>query len=77
MNRSGISTIERALELARSGACHSVADIRQQLSAEGHEAVHGHLNGSGIQRQLREMLTARGAQSSATKDVDDVAQDGG
>ncbi len=63
-----IGTIERAFQLARSGACHSVADIRTQLSAEGHEGVHGHLNGSSIQRQLRAALAARGVSASADED---------
>ncbi|MEI5687576.1 MULTISPECIES: hypothetical protein [Sphingomonas] len=55
-----ISTIERAFQLARAGACHSVGDIRSQLTAEGHDGVHGHLNGASIQRQLRDVLAARG-----------------
>jgi hypothetical protein len=58
-----ISTIERAFQLARSGACHSVADIRTQLTAEGYDGVHGHLNGARIQRQLREALAARGVEA--------------
>ncbi|WP_293873212.1 hypothetical protein [Sphingomonas sp. UBA978] len=63
-----IGTIERAFQLARSGACHSVADIRTQLTAEGHDGVHGHLNGSTIQRQLKDALAARGLTSSADED---------
>jgi hypothetical protein len=70
---SGISTIERAFQLARSGACHSVADIRQQLAVERHENVHGHLTGASVQRQLKEALAARGVvRHAGTDDEDDV-----
>ena len=47
------TTIERAYELARSGTCESVNDIRAQLKREGHDAVEGHLSGPTIGRQLR------------------------
>ncbi|RYF19586.1 MAG: hypothetical protein EOO77_09830 [Oxalobacteraceae bacterium] len=65
-----VSTIERAFQLARAGACHSVADIRLQLANEGFENVHGHLSGAGVQRQLREVLAARGAISQSRDDED-------
>lgn len=65
---SGVGTIERAFQLAREGACHSVADIRQQLAAEGHEGVHSHLSGVTIQRQLKAALSARGVSSSVMDD---------
>ncbi len=68
-NGTGISTIQRAFELARAGACHSVADIRTQLSAEGHDGVHGHLNGSSIQQQLKALLSARGIAARADADA--------
>jgi hypothetical protein len=64
-SRPSISTVERAFQLARTGACHSVNEIRRRLHAEGHEGVHSHLNGSTIQRQLREALAARGISPNA------------
>lgn len=67
---SGVSTIERAFQLARTGACHSVEDIRQQLTNERYDNVHGHLNGASIQRQLREALAARGVISQPRDDDD-------
>lgn len=67
-----VSTIERAFQLARAGACHSVADIRQQLANEGHENIHGHLNGASVQRQLREALAARGIDAGRAGQDDEV-----
>lgn len=68
-NGSSIGTIERAFQLARTGTCHSVVEIRHRLHAEGYEGVHGHLNGSTIQRQLRGALAARGISPGADDDA--------
>lgn len=74
MSSSGTtSTIERAFELARNGVCHSVADIRTQLTTEGFDGVHGHLTGSSIQRQLKAALVARGITGSIDADDDGEA----
>ncbi|MDQ2893414.1 MAG: hypothetical protein M3R64_10065 [Pseudomonadota bacterium] len=51
-----LSTLERALQLARSGKCRSVNDVRQTLRREGYDAVHQHLNGAAINRQLTDLL---------------------
>ena len=50
------NTVERAYELARSGECASIADIRRRLSSEGCEYVTRHLMGRTIQRELRELM---------------------
>ena len=50
--------IERAFELARSGACRSVDDIKKKLRAEGFENPEGHLQRS-LATQLRTLLKAR------------------
>ena len=68
-NGSSINTVERASRLARTGACHSVVEIRRRLNAEGYDGVHGHLNSSTIQRQLRDVLAARGVSPSADDDA--------
>lgn len=47
------STLERAFDLARSGECASVADIRLRLKREGHDQVEAHLRGPAISKQLR------------------------
>lgn len=54
-----MTTIERALELARAGTCRHVSDIRQALKAEQHDAVDAHLRGRTIQNQLRALLAQR------------------
>jgi hypothetical protein len=56
------TTLERAFELARSGSCANVNDIRLQLRAERFDLVDAHLVGPAITRQLRELcLEARDA----------------
>jgi hypothetical protein len=47
------STLERALELARSGTVESLADLRRKLNAEQHVSVEANLAGKSIQRQLK------------------------
>ena len=59
------TTLERAFELARSGSCASVNDIRRQLKAERYDQVEAHLSGSSISRQLRALCAeARGADAA-------------
>lgn len=54
-------TVERAFELARSGTCASLSDIRTRLSQEGHEAVQQHLSGPSLRRDLARLCkTASG-----------------
>lgn len=48
-------TIERAFELARSGTCADVADIRRALKKEGYSQIDEHLGGQAIRRQLRDI----------------------
>lgn len=54
-----LSTVERAFELARSGPCDSVGQIRLQLRRERHDAVDSHLSGSAIRRQLNGFLLGK------------------
>lgn len=55
-------TVERAFELARSGECASMADIRCRLRRERREQVDLHLAGRLIREQLRQAL-AEGARA--------------
>ncbi len=52
-----LSTLERALQLASGGQCKSVNDVRQTLRREGYDAVHQHLHGAAINRQIIDLLT--------------------
>jgi hypothetical protein len=53
---NGSNTIERAYQLARSGECATLADLRRRLSAEGCLQVTQHLCGRSIQQSLRRLL---------------------
>ncbi|MES3151477.1 hypothetical protein [Sphingomonas faeni] len=53
-----LTTVERAFELARSGSCNSVNDLRQRLRREGYDAVHIHLHGASINKQLVDLMHA-------------------
>jgi len=47
------STVERALEIARSGSVSSLGELRKMLSAEQHIAIDSTLSGRSIQAQLK------------------------
>lgn len=57
-----LSTVERAYQLARSGTCRSVEDIRRRLSAERYDSVQAHLSGSSIKRDLLALCKAANAE---------------
>jgi len=52
------TTIERAYELARSGDCRTLGDVKQRLSADGHERIQEHLYGGTISTALRKLCQA-------------------
>jgi hypothetical protein len=49
---------ERAYQLAKSGDCATVTDIKTQLKSEGYWDVMGHLHGASITAALRKLLAA-------------------
>jgi hypothetical protein len=56
------SIIERAFQLAGSGDCADVQDVRDQLSREDYSAVDACIRGESLLRQLQyRMATARTA----------------
>lgn len=55
MSSNRPTTLERAYELARSGACRSVSDIKQQLSAEGYDRLQDALYGRTLTSDLRKL----------------------
>ena len=52
------TTLERAYELARSGECRTVGDIKTRLQQEGHERVQDRLYGGSLTSALRRLCVA-------------------
>jgi hypothetical protein len=52
------SVIERAFQLARSGTCASLTDIRMRLQSENYADAQIHTSGHSIARQLRGLIVA-------------------
>jgi len=50
------TSLERAFELAKSGECATVQEIRKRLKAEG--LVAGQVEGKMLFRQLRDLIEA-------------------
>ena len=50
-----LTTLERAFDLARSGTCAGVPEIRLALKRERFDQVEAHLSGPSIVRQLRSL----------------------
>lgn len=60
------SIIERAFELAKSGKCGKVEDIRVQLNRENYAGVDLYIRGGALLTQLRYLLaSARPAEARA------------
>ncbi|HEX7848418.1 MAG TPA: hypothetical protein VF485_01675 [Sphingomonas sp.] len=53
-----LTMIERAIQLAQSGDCHSVNDVRQRLRREGYVGIGVELAGVAINRELIRHLHA-------------------
>ena len=52
MNR--LTTIERAYQLAESGECRNVSEVKQRLAAEGYDRINDQLYGSTVTAALCE-----------------------
>jgi triacylglycerol esterase/lipase EstA (alpha/beta hydrolase family) len=50
------STVSRAFEIARSGTCRTVDDLRKKLKAERCDSVDSHLSSASLTKQLRALL---------------------
>jgi hypothetical protein len=78
------TTLERAYELARSGECRTVGDIKTRLQQEGHERVQDRLYGGSLTSALRKLCVAHyvapegeeAAPASAESDLEDEDEDG-
>jgi hypothetical protein len=51
--------IARAIEVARSGPCRSISEIRRQLEREGYIGAADHLAGPTLRKQLIGLIKAR------------------
>ena len=51
-----LSPLERAFELARSGSCASMTEIRRKLRSEGYSVVQ--VTGKTLSKQMRELISA-------------------
>jgi hypothetical protein len=58
-----LTTLERAFELARSGTCADVAQVRHQLKIEGY--ARDQLTGPALIRQIRDLCIAAAPKSEA------------
>ena len=52
------STVERAYELAKSGECANLDEIRHQLTLERYENITSHLMAPALSRELRALCRA-------------------
>ena len=78
------TTLERAYELARSGECRTVGDIKTRLQQEGHERVQDRLYGGSLTSALRKLCVAHyvapegedAAPATVGSDLEDEDEDG-
>jgi hypothetical protein len=55
-----VGIVERAFQLAKSGTCHNMSDVRLQLENEGYPSVRQHMSGPTIKKQLLALMSPRG-----------------
>jgi hypothetical protein len=70
------TTIERAFEVASSGECRTMDELKRRLRREQFEAVEFHLAGKSIKAQLSElMMRARaGARQGEAEAAESIAR---
>ena len=70
------TTIERAFELASSGECRTMDELKRRLRREQLEAVDFHLAGKSIKAQLNELMAqARaGSRQSEAETAESIAR---
>jgi hypothetical protein len=52
------TTVERAFDLARSGECRTIEDIRRRLKTERFSDVDQNLHSPSLKKQLQELMKA-------------------
>ena len=68
------TTLERAYQLAGSGACRTVSDVKQALQSEGYDRIQDSLYGGTITAALRKLCQKHyvgGANEASTVDQDE------
>ena len=60
MNGSGarVPTVERAYQLAKSGECNGIGQIRERLRAEGYGRADSQISGQTFRSQLKKLCDA-------------------
>ena len=56
MTDGRLTTIERAIQLAKSGEFARIGEIRPALRRESFQGVGGHLSGLGVRRQVAALI---------------------
>jgi hypothetical protein len=51
-----MTTIKRAFEIAASGECTTLEELKKRLKQDGHFSVEEHLAGSSIRKQLNALI---------------------
>jgi hypothetical protein len=49
-----LTTLERAFQLAKSGGCKTIEELKRALRTEGHSTTH--IIGRSLTKQLRELM---------------------
>lgn len=61
------TTIERAYELARSGECATISEIKLRLKAERYDDIAGQLYGRAMVAALRSLCEAARRESASVQ----------
>jgi len=69
------TTLERAYQLAGSGACRTVSDVKQALQSEGYDRIQDSLYGGTITAALRKLCQTHyvgGSTDAAVEEEEDA-----
>ena len=53
-----INIIERAMQIARGGACLNWSEVAKKLKSEGHSAVEAHFSSPSLRKQITALCEA-------------------
>jgi hypothetical protein len=56
---NGVTTVERAFELARTGQCRSITEVRNRLHKETFVDATAQLSSRALTRELRRLFATR------------------